>query len=119
MLSKKVWAVAGANQNPEKFGNMIYCRLKDNGYKVYAVNPIYDKVGEDTCYKDLSSLPEVPEVIDIVVTPKRAKPIIEEAAKLGTKYIWFQPNTYDQELLNYANDLGLIYVLDCVLVSLP
>ena len=119
MLSKKVWAVAGANQDPEKFGNKIYCRLKDKGYKVYAVNPIYEKVGADTCYKNLSSLPEIPEVIDIVVTSKRAKPIIEEAAKLGIKYIWFQPNTYDQELLNFVNELGLTYVQDCVLVSLP
>ena len=119
MLSKRVWAVVGANQNPEKFGNRIYSRLKEKGYKTYAVNPLYDKVEGDTCYKDLSSLPEIPEVIDIVVTPKRAKAIITEASKLGIKYIWFQPDTYDQEILKYANELGFVYVLDCVLIALP
>ncbi|NCA67656.1 MAG: CoA-binding protein, partial [Clostridia bacterium] len=33
LLKKKVWAVAGANQNPDKYGNMIYKRLKEKGYE--------------------------------------------------------------------------------------
>ena len=28
MLEKKVWAVVGVSQNPEKYGNMIYKKLK-------------------------------------------------------------------------------------------
>jgi len=119
MMCKKVWAVVGANQNPEKFGNMIYNRLKERGYEVFAVNPVYDNVEGDPCYKDLSSLPVIPEVIDMVVTAKRAKPIIEEAARLGIKYIWFQPNTYDCDILKLVDKLGLTAVLDCVLVAIP
>lgn len=117
MLGKKVWAVVGANQNPEKYGNMIYKKLKAKGYEVYAVNHLYDTVEGDPCYKDLSSLPKLPDVIDIVVSPKRAKPIIEEAAKLGVKYIWFQPGTYDDEVINLAKNLGLETVQACVLVA--
>lgn len=117
MLEKKVWAVVGANQNPDKFGNIIYKKLKTRGYEVFAVNPLYDKVEGDLCYKDLTSLPKIPEVIDMVVTPKRAKPIIEEAAKLGVKYIWFQPGTYDEETLELAKKLGVEFVLACVLVA--
>ncbi len=36
LLEKKIWAVAGANQNPEKYGNKIYKRLKERGYEVYS-----------------------------------------------------------------------------------
>lgn len=117
MLEKKVWAVVGANQNPEKYGNMIYKKLKTRGYEVYAVNPLYDTVEGDPCYKALASLPKLPEVIDIVVTPKRAKPVIEEAAKLGIKYVWFQPGTYDDEVMELATKLGLEAVQACVLVA--
>jgi len=117
MLEKKVWAVVGANQNPEKYGNMIYKNLKSKGYEVYAVNPLYDIVEGDPCYKDLSSLPKLPDVIDMVVSPKRAKPVIEEAAKLGIKYIWFQPGTHDSEVLELAKNLGLETVQACVLVA--
>ena len=117
MLEKKVWAVVGANQNPEKYGNMIYKKLKSRGYEVYAVNPLYDTVEGDPCYKDLSSLPKLPDVIDMVVLPKRAKPVVEEAAKLGIKYIWFQPGTYDDEVMELAKKLGLETVQACVLVA--
>jgi uncharacterized protein len=117
MLEKKIWAVVGANQNQKKYGNMIYRKLKLRGYKVYAVNPLYDTVEGDLCYNDLNSLPELPEVIDMVVTPKRSKPVIRDAARLGIKYIWFQPGTYDDEVLELAKELGLLYVKACALVA--
>jgi len=118
MLEKKIWAVVGANQDSEKFGNRIYHKLKTRGYEVYAVNPMYDDIDGNKCYKDLSSLPVVPEVIDMVVSPKRGKAVIEEAAKLGISYIWLQPGTHDAELLKQINGLGLQSVQACVLVAL-
>lgn len=118
MLDKKIWAVIGANQDPEKFGNKIYHKLKARGYEVYPVNPMYDSIDGDKCYKDLSSLPVVPEVIDMVVSPKRGRAFIDEAAKLGIRYIWLQPGTHDEELLKQINGLGLQSVQACVLVGL-
>jgi predicted CoA-binding protein len=117
MLEKKVWAVVGANQDREKYGNMIYRKLKSRGYEVYAVNPTYETIEGDTCYKNLSSLPKMPEVIDMVVSPKRGKPVLEEAAQLGIRYIWLQPGTYDAELLKRIDELGLEAVQACVLVA--
>ncbi|WP_024834292.1 CoA-binding protein [Ruminiclostridium josui] len=118
MLEKKVWAVVGANQDPEKYGNKIYKKLKNSGYEVYPVNPGYETVEGDKCYKDLSSLPKKPEVIDMVVSPKIGKSVIEEAAKLGIKNIWLQPGTYNDELLKRINELELDTVMACVLVAL-
>lgn len=118
MLEKKVWAVVGANTDPDKYGNMIFKKLKARGYKVYPINPNYEEVEGDRCYKDLSALPEVPEVIDMVISPKRGKAVIEEAAKLGIKNIWLQPGTYDNELLEMINQKGLTEVKACVLVAL-
>jgi predicted CoA-binding protein len=117
MLQKKVWAVVGANEDREKFGNKIYRRLKTRGYEVYAVNPMNETIEGDKCYKDLSSLPKVPEVIDMVVSPKRGIPILEEAAKLGIQFIWLQPGTYDDELLKKIDELGLKAVQACVLTA--
>lgn len=118
MLEKKIWAVIGANNDSDKFGNIIYKRLKSEGYKVYPVNPMYDNVEGDKCYPDLSSLPTRPEVLDMVVSPKRGKAFIEEAARLGIKNIWLQPGTYDQELLELIREKGLTGLQACVLVAL-
>jgi len=108
----------GANANPDKYGNMIYKKLKSRGYKVYPVNPNYETIEGDTCYKDLSSIPEVPEVIDMVVSPKRGISVIEEAGRLGIKNIWLQPGTYNDELLKLIDEKGLTAVQACVLVAL-
>lgn len=118
MLQKKVWAVIGANDNREKYGNMIYRKLKAHQYEVYAVNSTCDTVEGDPCYPDLVSLPKVPDVLNMVVNPKRGKPVLEEAARLGIKYIWLQPGTYDEELLTLADTLGLEAVKNCVLTAL-
>ncbi len=118
MAQKKVWAVAGANDRPEKFGCMIYKKLKSKGYKVFAVNPNYKTVDGDICYPDISSLPEVPEVIDMVVNPRQGRTVIEEAIRLGVKNIWLQPGTYDDDLIAFIEQNGLTYVKACVLVDI-
>lgn len=117
MLKKKIWAVVGANQDPAKYGNMIYRKLKRKNCEVFAVNPNYDQIEGDKCYPTLASLPQMPEVVNFVVSPRRTKAFLEEAAGMGIKYVWFQPGTHDDENLKLADDLGLEYVLACVLVA--
>lgn len=118
MLEKKVWAVIGANENPDKYGNMIYKKLKARGYKVYPVSPNYEVIDGDKCYPNLKALPEIPEVLDMVVSPKRGVAVIEEAAELGIKDIWLQPGTFNNELLELIESKGLNSVQACVLVAL-
>lgn len=118
MLQKKVWAVVGANDNPDKYGNKIYKRLKEHEYEVYPVNPVRDIVEGDKCYKDLASMPKVPDVLEMVVPPKRGMEYLKEAQKLGVKYVWLQPDTYDDEMIQYLEDNNFIYLKACVLVLL-
>lgn len=118
MLALPVWAVVGANQDPDKFGNRIYHKLKQNGYTVYAVNPRYKDIDGDPCYPDLASLPRKPDVIDMVVAPPIGKPIIAEAASLGINHIWLQPGTWDDSIQALIEQLGLRSVRGCVLVAL-
>jgi len=118
MLEKKVWAVVGANDKPDKFGNKIYKKLKSKGYTVYPVNPNYKTIDGEPCYSSLSALPEKPDVVDMVVAPRHGKDVIIEAAKLGIKNIWFQPGTYNEEILGIARENNLNIVQGCVLVAL-
>lgn len=118
MLEKKVWAVVGASDNPERFGSKIYKKLKSKGYKVYPVNPNYQTIDGDRCYDSLSSLPEVPDVVDMVVNPKHGTGVIEEAAKLGIQNIWLQPGSYNDQIMDLIREKGLTAVQGCVLLAL-
>lgn len=118
LLKMKTWAVVGATENQEKYGYKIYQKLKSRGYKVYPVNPNYSEVEGDKCYSNLSELPEVPDVIDMVVAPRHGIKVVEEAARLGIKNIWLQPGTVNDALLKLAEEKGINTVQACVLVAL-
>lgn len=117
MLEKKIWAVVGANNDPDKYGNKIYKTLKKRGYEVYPVNPKYELVEGAPCYRDLKSLPRIPEVLNMVVAPQFGKHYIEEAAELGIKYVWLQPGTFNDELLDLINIKGLQSIQACILLA--
>lgn len=118
MLKEKVWAVVGASDNPTRFGYKIYQTLKKHGYTVYAVNPGLEKIGEDSVYKDLQSLPNKPTVVNMVVNAKAGLKVVEEMKELEIKNVWFQPGADAKSVVQAAKELGLSVVEDCVLVAL-
>jgi len=49
------------------------------------------------------------------VNEKVALKVIDDAVKLGVKYIWFQPGTWNEEVIQKAKDNNLEIVYgDCV-----
>lgn len=117
MLQQKVWAVIGASPNPNKYGHMIYRKLKRKNYEVYAVNPLYTTIDGDPCYASLTALPQKPDVINLVVAPDRTLQYLQEAAGLEIRQVWLQPGTADDRVLDLIAQLGLTAVQACVLVA--
>ncbi len=119
MLSLKKWAVVGATQNPNKFGNRIYNKLLTHGYEVTPINPVYDTVEGVKCLDSLKDMNELPECVSIVVGPERSIEVVKDAIELGIKRLWFQPGTFNEEVLDLAEKNGLEVVFyNCVLVEL-
>lgn len=118
LLKLRNWVVVGASENKEKFGYKIYKRLKDAGYNVLPVNPNYDAILGDKCYPSLTELPHKPDVINMVVSPKHGMKTVDQAAELGIRYIWFQPSSYNQEILDFAHGKGLETIEACILREL-
>ena len=57
-LANKRIAVTGVSRTPKDHGsNVVYKRLRDRGYEVFAVNPNADEVDGDACYHSLQSVP--------------------------------------------------------------
>lgn len=114
-----VWAVVGATVNQGKFGYKILRRLQRSGYVVYPVNPVYDEIEGEKCYNSLKEIEGKVDCINMVVSPKRSRAFIDEAAEIGIKKMWFQPGAYDNDVIEYAVSKGLEVVYGhCVLVEL-
>jgi predicted CoA-binding protein len=119
MLGKKKWAVVGANQNPSKYGNKIFNKLRRFGYEVYPVNPKYDEIEGVNCYDQISDLPVEVDCVSVVVPPALSNALVDEVKSLGIERIWFQPGTFTPEIVEKSEVMGLKTVyFDCVLVEL-
>lgn len=119
MLEKKKWAVVGATQNVNKFGYKVYKMLRNFGYEVYAVNPVYDAIEDDLCYNTLHDLPVKVDCVSVVIGPEKSVHLIDEVVSEKIENIWFQPKTYDSRIIKKAKNLNLNTVYDeCVLVQL-
>ena len=57
-LAGKRIAVAGVSRSSGQAANLVYRRLRDRGYTVFAVNPNAETVEGDRCYSDLRSIPD-------------------------------------------------------------
>ncbi len=86
-------AVAGVSTDPGKLGSIIFANLRENKEKgilkasLYALNPAHSRIGDLTCYPNVSSLPETPELIVIAVPVSLTLPLVKEAAKEGVKAV--------------------------------
>ena len=88
-LTRKRVAVTGVSRTPQGHGsNVVYQRLRQRGYTVFAVNPQAGQVEGDTCYPDLASIPGGVDWVVIGTRPQTAEATIRECADLGITRVW-------------------------------
>ncbi len=117
-MAQKRFAVVGATDNPEKYGNRIVKDLKRRGYTVFPVNPRLSEVEGLACYPDLTAVPEKPDVVDFVVPPPVAEKTLVECLRLGLDRIWLQPGSESEAALAFCREHDLKVVHDvCVMMN--
>ena len=88
-LGHKRIAVTGVSRSPGNHGgNVVYNRLRDRGYDVYAVNPNADEVEGDPAYDNLRSIPGGVEAVVIATRPEHAEETMRECVELGIEHAW-------------------------------
>ena len=106
-LANKRVAVTGVSRAPKDHGsNIVYRRLRDCGYDVFAINPNADEVEGDRCYPDLKSVPGGVEAVVIGTRPERAEATMRECADLGIKYVWMHRAFGDGSVSAAAAEFG-------------
>jgi predicted CoA-binding protein len=83
-------AVTGVSRKgPREHGsNVVYTRLRDRGYDVFAINPNADSVEGDACYHDLKSVPDGVDWVVIGTRADAAEATMRECAELGVTRVW-------------------------------
>lgn len=109
-------AVTGVARHAEGHGaNVVYQRLRDRGYEVYAVNPNATEVEGDACFHDLKSIPGGVEAVVIGTRPELAEETMKECAELGIHHVWmhraFGAGSVSGAATKYGHEHG-IHVID-------
>jgi predicted CoA-binding protein len=117
-MAQKKFAVIGATDNPEKYGNQVIKNLKKRGYEVYPVNPRLKEVEGLPCYASLAEIPVRADVIDFVVPPGVTEEILKQCKELGFKRIWLQPGSESEAAIAYCNENNMKVVHSvCVMMN--
>ncbi|TFG50570.1 MAG: CoA-binding protein [Candidatus Brocadiia bacterium] len=82
-------AVVGASQQKGKVGYELLTNLIGGGYKgrLYPVNSKSDEIEGLKCYPDIVSLPEVPELVVIIIPAKIVPTVMKQCVKIGVKAV--------------------------------
>ncbi len=87
-LGQKKIAVAGVSRGGKSPANLIYAKLKREGYIVYAINPNAETIDGEPVYADVKSTPEKPDGVVIVTNPILTEQIMKECAEAGITHTW-------------------------------
>ena len=114
-LSSQRIAVTGVSRTPSSHGsNVVYQRLRERGYQVFAVNPNADEVEGDTCYHRLADIPGGVDAVVIGTKPERGLGTIEECAALGIKKVWmhraFGDGSVSDEATRFGREHGITVI---------
>jgi predicted CoA-binding protein len=106
-LAHKRIAVTGVSRKPQGHGsNLVYQRLRQRGYEVFAVNPNADQVEGDVSYHDLKSIPGGVEAVVIGTRPEIAEDTMRECADLGITHVWMHRSFGKGSVSDAAADYG-------------
>jgi uncharacterized protein len=87
-LGQRRIAVAGVSRDPKQAANLIYRRLRERGYAVYAVNPHATEVEDDPCYPSIGAIGTAVDGVVVVTTPAVAEALAEDCAQAGVPRAW-------------------------------
>lgn len=114
-LAHKRIAVTGVSRSPENHGsNVVYKRLRERGYEVYAVNPNAEEVEGDKAFPDLASIPGGVEAVVIGTRAETGEETIRECEDLGIEWVWmhqaFGPGSVSRSAVDYGRSAGITVI---------
>ena len=105
----RVVAVVGMSPKPDRPSNDVARYLRRHGFTIIPVHPTAHEIEGLRCYPDLRSIPGGAgiELVDLFVAPARTMAVVEQAAEIGAKIVWFQPGAEHAPAEERARELGL------------
>jgi predicted CoA-binding protein len=116
-LSHRRIAVTGVSRDAKgpHGSNVVYRRLKERGYEVFAVNPNAAEVeGGDPAFPDLASIPGGVDGVVIGTHPKHALATMDECVELGIGRVWMHRSFGGGSVSDEATEYGRSHAVQVI-----
>ena len=118
LRSARTIAVVGLSAQWHRPSYFAAKYMQDHGYRVIPVNPTYDSVLGERCYKRLADIPEPVDIVDCFRKSEEIPALAEDAIAIGAKVLWMQLGVRNPEARRRAETAGLEVVEDhCVKIE--
>lgn len=119
-LAAEAFAVAGASENPDKYGHKVFRCYLQNGRRAYPLNPRGGTILGHAVYPNLATLPEPVQALSIITPPPVTEQVVDEAIAAGVRHLWMQPGAESDAAIRKADAAGLNVIAGgpCLLVVL-
>ena len=92
--------------------------MQEHGYRVIPVNPKYESILGQKCYRSLRDIPEKVDMVDVFRKTQDVMPIAEDAIAIRAKVLWQQLGVRNESAAAKARAAGLEAVMDrCVKIE--
>jgi predicted CoA-binding protein len=92
--------------------------LQEHGYTIVPVNPRYDEVLGQKCFKSLRDIPVKVDIVDCFRKTADIPPICDDAIAIGARVFWQQLGVRHEGAAAKAQAAGLDVVMDrCVKIE--
>lgn len=105
-------AIVGCSDDPEKPSYQVAKYLKNSGYKIFPVNPKYETILGEKCYKSLKDIEEQIDIVDVFRKSEDILPIAQEALNLNIKCFWMQLGIKNEEARKLLEKNNILVVED-------
>ena len=103
----KTLAVVGLSAQWHRPSYFAAKYMQEHGYRVIPVNPGYDEILGERCYKSLRDIPEPVDIVDCFRKSGEIPAIAEDAVAIGAKVLWMQLGVHNDQARARAEAAGL------------
>ena len=115
-------ALFWASAREESLALKLQNRLQKEWIQIFPINPRYLEINWTACYPSFEELDKEGHSVDLFVfmtNPQLTLDLLKNNLKFWVKKVWFQPWTFDDEVLEFCRENGLDFNTEHCMIIAP
>ena len=115
-------ALFWASAREESLALKLQNRLQKEWVQIFPINPRYPEINWTACYPSFEEVDKEAQRVDLFVfmtNPQLTLDLLKNNLKFWVKKVWFQPWTFDDEVLEFCRENGLDFNTEHCMIIAP